>query len=85
MLEEVEKFINHIRNYKLVRKPEVTEYDTIFQWHKNRIKECYSFLKYLNMRRDFLSIRNDYKEIEKLTREVEQNFLEWKNKNVEPN
>lgn len=83
MLEEVEKFINRIKNYKVVRQPGVNEYDLLFQWHKKRISECYSFLKYLSMRRDFLSIRKDYKEVEKLTREVEQNFLDWKKQYVE--
>lgn len=83
MLEEVEKFINRIKNYKIVRQSGVNEYDLLFQWHKKRIGECYSFLKYLSMRRDFLSLRNDYKEVEKLTREVEQNFLDWKKQYVE--
>lgn len=82
MKEEVNKFIERIKNYKIVRTTDYkTDYELQKLWHKKRINECYVFLKYLTLRKDSLSLNEEYKAVSKLTKEVEQSYLTWR-KNV---
>lgn len=82
MKEEVNKFIERIKNYKIVRTTDYkTDYELQKLWHKKRINECYVFLKYLTLRKDSLSLNEEYKAVSKLTKEVEQSYLTW-SKNV---
>lgn len=79
MLDEVNKFIERIKNYKFIRSTEYqTQYELEKQWHKKRINECYGFLKYLALRKDKLKLDDEYNAVMNLTREVEQSYLKWR-------
>lgn len=83
MSPEVSKFIDRIENYKIVRKyDEISEYEIIFNLYKKRISECYAFMKYLTSRKDYWALRDDYKKVEKLTRKIEKEFLQWNENHV---
>ena len=85
MKEEVSKFIDRIKNYKMIRSTDYkTEYELQKLWHKKRINECYVYLKYLTLRKDSLSLLEEYKAVSNLTKEVEQSYLNWR-KNVKEN
>lgn len=89
MLPEVEDFIHRIKNYTVQRSVSENvleqEKDLVELWHKRRLNECYSFLKYLSLRPDNLSLKKEVEAVTSLTREVEIGFAKWKGIYVQEN
>ena len=79
MLDEVNKFIERIKNYKMLRTTEhKSQYELEKEWHKRRINECYGYLKYLSLRKDRLSLSAEYRAVSDLTNEVLQTYVKWR-------
>lgn len=79
MKKQTIEFMEKMKNFEIIRKPDESEEDTLKRYHKTKLNMCYDYLKLLiSMNNGSNNLKEDYREIKKLTTGFEQDFLRWK-------
>lgn len=85
MLSEVENFIERITHYKIYREPGkyLSDEELLQNWHKNRISECYQYLKVLNSRKDSYNLKPEINAVRTLLKQIELEYIKWKKLDID--
>ena len=74
---EIQKNIDYIRNLKIVRNYDQDESQVIKEYFKKKLNLCFGLLKYIQQRDDTLQLKEEYDEVMKLAKEIENTYKEW--------
>lgn len=78
MISEANDFIKRMRNYQFIRPVDVHDDDELKKiMYKRKINECYSFIKYLNWRKDSLKLSEEKKAIQDIQNEIVEEYRNW--------
>ena len=79
MIAEATDFINRIKNYKVIQPVDVQDDEELKKiMYKRKINECYSFIKYLNCRKDSLMLSEEKRAVQEIQNEIVEEYINWK-------
>lgn len=79
MIAEANDFINRIKNYKVIHSVDVHDDEELKKiMYKRKIDECYSFIKYLNCRKDSLMLTEEKRAVQEIQNEIVEEYINWK-------
>lgn len=79
MITEANDFIKRMLNYQFIRPVDVHDDDELKKiMYKRKINECYSFIKYLNCRKDSLMLAEEKRAVQEIQNEIVEEYINWK-------
>lgn len=79
MITEANDFIKRMLNYQFIRPVDVHDDDELKKiMYKRKIDECYSFIKYLNCRKDSLMLAEEKRAVQEIQNEIVEEYINWK-------
>lgn len=79
MKQQTIDFIDHIKNFQIIREVGDDEYTTLKKYYRSKLNACYSYMKALTTMKNGANLKEDYDAILKLSKQLESDFLNWKN------
>lgn len=79
MITEANDFIKRMLNYQFIHPVDVHDDDELKKiMYKRKIDECYSFIKYLNCRKDSLMLAEEKRAVQEIQNEIVEEYINWK-------
>ena len=79
MIAEANDFIERMRNYQFIHPVDVHDDEELKKiMYKRKIDECYSFIKYLNCRKDSLMLAEEKRAVQEIQNEIVEEYINWK-------
>lgn len=78
MITEANDFIKRMLNYQFIRPVDVHDDELKKIMYKRKIDECYSFIKYLNCRKDSLMLAEEKRAVQEIQNEIVEEYINWK-------
>lgn len=79
MITEANDFIKRMLNYQFIRPVDVHDDEELKKiMYKRKIDECYSFIKYLNCRKDSLMLSEEKRAVQEIQNEIVEEYINWK-------
>lgn len=79
MITEANDFIERMLNYQFIHPVDVHDDEELKKiMYKRKIDECYSFIKYLNCRKDSLMLSEEKRAVQEIQNEIVEEYINWK-------